>query len=258
MVKLKKYLSPITHFVLFLTFAAFTSCGPKPLTISTVKGAEIQVAGQNGQQQQIAQFITPYREHIEKELSTVLAYAPATIDKSGQWQSGMGNLFADVVLAKSNPVFKARQGTEIDICMLNHGGIRSIIPKGDVTTRTAFEVMPFENSVVVVALKGEQIIEMAQYIIAEKKPHPLAGLTFTISKFGQPVNMMVGGKPFDATATYTVATNDYLYNGGDNMLFFKKAVAFHDLDYKLRNILIDYFKETDTVPLILDQRIIVE
>jgi hypothetical protein len=35
-----------------------------------------------------------------------LAYAPQTLDKNGQWQSAMGNLFADVVMAKGNPVFR--------------------------------------------------------------------------------------------------------------------------------------------------------
>ena len=38
--------------------------------------------------------------------------------------------------------------------------------------------MPFENSLVVIALKGEQIKEIADFIIADKKPHPLSGLNF--------------------------------------------------------------------------------
>ena len=50
----------------------------------------------------------------------------------------------------------------------------------------------------------------------------------------------------------------YLFLILTNMLFFKKGTAKYDLDYKLRNILIDYFKEVDTVPLITDVRITVE
>ena len=53
--------------------------------------------------------------------------------------------------------------------MLNHGGIRTIIPKGNVTAKLAFEIMPFENSAIVVALKGVQILEIVNYIISEKK-----------------------------------------------------------------------------------------
>jgi 2',3'-cyclic-nucleotide 2'-phosphodiesterase (5'-nucleotidase family) len=118
--------------------------------------------------------------------------------------------------------------------------------------------MPFENSLVVVALKGEQIFEIVSYFITEKKPHPLSGITFTIDKKNQANNILIQGKAIEKDKIYYVATNDYLSNGGDNMNFFKKGIATYDLDYKLRNILIDYFKETDTIKSIQDNRIIVE
>ena len=72
---------------------------------------------------------------------------------------------------------------------------------------------------------------------------------------------MVGASNFTAVekeVLYYVATNDYLSNGGDNMNFFKKSVQKYDLDYKLRNVLIDYFKEVDTIPVIKDVRVSVE
>jgi 2',3'-cyclic-nucleotide 2'-phosphodiesterase (5'-nucleotidase family) len=152
----------------------------------------------------------------------------------------------------------AREKKNIDLCILNHGGIRSILPKGNVTTRTAFEIMPFENSLVVIALKGEQILELVDYFITTKKPHPLSGITFTIGKDKVAKNILVQGKPVDKATIYYVGTNDYLANGGDNMNFFKKGSQKYDLDYKLRNILIDYFKEVDTIPVIKDVRISVE
>jgi 2',3'-cyclic-nucleotide 2'-phosphodiesterase (5'-nucleotidase family) len=139
--------------------------------------------------------------------------------------------------------------------LLNHGGIRSIIPKGNVTARTAYEVMPFENSAVVIGLKAEQIEELIRYIIFEKKPHPLAGLTFTIDKNNSPNSILIQGKPIDTNAIYYVVTSDYLSNGGDSMLFFRKGTDYYDLDYKLRNILIDYCKEVDTLRINKDTRI---
>ena len=111
---------------------------------------------------------------------------------------------------------------------------------------------------VVIALKAAQINEIVAYFIREKQPHPLAGLTFTIDKNNLPKNILVQGKTLEKDKIYYVGTNDYLANGGDNMNFFKKSVATYDLDYKLRNILIDYFTETDTVESVSDSRIIVE
>ncbi|MFD0779279.1 5'-nucleotidase [Flavobacterium myungsuense] len=106
--------------------------------------------------------------------------------------------------------------------MLNHGGIRSIISKGNVTARTAYEIMPFENSAIIVALKSDQIIEIANYIISEKKPHPLSGLNFTIGKDKMAKNILVHGKPLENERMYYVVTSDYLANGGDNMTFLRK------------------------------------
>ena len=99
---------------------------------------------------------------------------------------------------------------------------------------------------------------MVDFLIADKKAHPLAGITFTIDKNNQSKNILVQGKSLQKDTVYYVGTNDYLSDGGDNMNFFKKAVQKYDLDYKLRNILIDYFKQVDTIPVINDVRITVE
>jgi 2',3'-cyclic-nucleotide 2'-phosphodiesterase (5'-nucleotidase family) len=165
---------------------------------------------------------------------------------------------ADITLQRGNAIFNARENKQLDICILNNGGIRSIISKGNITLKTAFEIMPFENTSIVVGLKGEQILEMLIYFIAENKPHPLSGIQFTISKTNQPIKISVQGRPLDFNKIYYVITSDYLSNGGDKMEFFKKGIEIYDINYKLRNILMDYFKETKTITSSRDQRIILE
>jgi 2',3'-cyclic-nucleotide 2'-phosphodiesterase (5'-nucleotidase family) len=259
MVNLKNYNGVLKLFVIFLTFFLVASCGKQNYQLTKIEGKRITITDKEIQNQQIENYIKPYREHINKDLDSVLAYCPVTLDKStGKWQTTIGNLMADVTLQRGNTVFMAREKKNIDLCILNHGGIRAILPKGNVTARTAFEIMPFENSLVVIALKGEQIFDMVNYFIATKKPHPLSGITFTIGKDTIAKNILVQGKPVEKDAIYYVATNDYLSNGGDNMDFFKKGTQKFDLDYKLRNILIDYFNEVDTIPVINDVRISIE
>ena len=259
MVNLKKYNGFLKLFVIFLTFFFIISCSNQIVHVTRIEGKQIPITEKENQIPEIENFIKPYRKHINKDLDSILAYCPETLDKKAvNWQSTIGNLMSDVTLKRGNTVFKARENKTIDICILNYGGIRSILPKGNVTTRTAFEIMPFENNLVIIALKGEQILEIVTYFIKEKKPHPLTGLTFTIDNKNQPKNILVQGKTIDKDKTYYVATNDYLSNGGDNMVFFKKGTATYDLNYKLRNVLIDYFKETDTIKSIHDYRIIVE
>ncbi|MTH14569.1 5'-nucleotidase [Flavobacterium sp. LC2016-01] len=256
MVKLKKYNGFLKLFVIFLTLFFIYSCSPKNYNLTKIEGKQLPITEKGAETPEIESFIKPYRDHINKDLDSILAYSPETLDKSsGKWQTTIGCLLADVCVQRGNLVFKKRENKTIDLCLLNHGGIRAILPKGNVTSRTAFEIMPFENNLVVIALKGQQILDIAAYIIKEKKPQPLSGMTFTIAQDKTAKNILIQGKPFDINKVYYVATNDYLANGGDNMSFFAKGVQKFDLNYKLRDVLIDYFKEVDTIPAPRDIRI---
>ncbi len=259
MVNLKNYNDVLKLFVIFLTLFLVVSCGKQNYSVSKIEGKQIAITDKEKLDAQIENFIKPYREHINNDLDSIPAYCPVTLDKSsGKWQTTIGNLLADVTLQRGKNLLMAREKKNIGLCILNHGGIRSILPKGNVTTRTAYEIMPFENSLVVIALKGEQVFELVNYFITTQKPHPLSGITFTIGKDNAAKNILVQGKPVEKEAIYYVATNDYLSNGGDNMNFFKKGTQKYEMDYKLRNILIDYFKEVDTIPMINDVRVSVE
>ena len=259
MVKLKKYNGVLKLFVIFLTFFFILSCSNKVVHLTKIEGKQLPITAKEKQVPEIEYFIKPFRTHINKDLDSILGYCPITLDKKAiNYQSTIGNLMADVTLKRGNIVFNSRENKNIDICLLNNGGIRAILPKGNVTTRTAFEIMPFENTMVVIALKGDQILELVDYFVNEKQPHPLAGITFTIDKNNKPTNILVQGKTVLKDQIYYVGTNDYLANGGDSMNFFKKGTATYDLNYKLRNILIDYFKETDTIKSTQDNRITIE
>ena len=258
MVNLKKYNVVSRYFVLFLTFILSVSCGEQKYYVTKIEGKDIGITNKNKDVEAIETFVKPYREHINTELNNVISYAPETLDKSGQWQTTIGNLLADITLQRGNAIFTARENKKIDLCLLNNGGIRSIIPKGNITLTTAFEIMPFENTSIVVALKGVQVSEMVTYLIAEKKPHPISGIQFTIDKNNQAKDILIQGKPLENETLYHVITSDYLSNGGDKMDFFKKGITTYDLNYKLRNILIDYLKETDTIPILKDKRILIE
>lgn len=245
----------LKQFVLLLTFILTISCAEKKYGVEKIVGKQININDKIQESAEIEKIIKPYREKIDADLNTVLSFAPETIDKSGKWQTPMGNFLSDITLEKSNAVFEKRESKRIDFCLLNNGGIRSIIPKGNVTARTAYEVMPFENSTVVLAMPGRVILEIADYIVSERKPHPLSGMTFTIGSDGKPTDIKINNQKLDETKTYYVVTSDYLANGGDNMIFFKKSSQKFDLDYKLRNIIIDYFKSHKEIIASTNQRI---
>jgi len=219
-----------------------------------IEGKQITISDSLETNAEIDAYIKPFREHVTKDLDNVLSYALDTYTKNdGELNTAIGNLMADAVYEQANPIFKSRTGHEIDIVLLNHGGIRSIISKGNVTTRTAYEVMPFENTVVVVELEGPQVQELIEYLVRAKIANPISGLKIVLDKDYKVMSVLVKGQPFDLSKSYYVATHDYLY---ENMDFFRTNDTFYDLNYKVRNVLIDYFKKKDTLSPVIDDRFI--
>ena len=233
------------------------SCKKEPNYLTKIKAVNLDITDSLETVAEIDEFIKPYRDHVNKDLDSVLAYSMDTYSKSdGELNTAIGNLMADLVYEQANPIFKSRTGKDIDFVMLNHGGIRSIISKGNITTRTAYEVMPFENSIVVTDLQGARVQELIDYLVRNKRAHPISGLSIELDSDFNLKKALINGKPLDLNKNYMVCTNDYLANGGDHMNFFKERDSIYILDYKIRNALIDYFMKADTINPKIDNRFI--
>ena len=174
----------------------------------------------------------------------------------GELNSTLSNMFADATFEMSNERFKEISGNNIDIVLLNNGGIRSIISKGNISEKTAFELMPFENSIVVLELSGKSINKMIDYLRVVKLQHPLKGLEIELNNDYSLNNANINGKKININKNYYVATTDYLLDGGDKMYFLGETTKTIDINYKMRDVLIDYFKKNDTIKLATDNRFI--
>ncbi|CAH8294860.1 5'-nucleotidase [Mariniflexile fucanivorans] len=248
-----------TYLIYLLYILLLFNCKSPKEHLTKIEGKQIQITDSIAGDADIEAFIKPYRTHIQKDLDSVLAYSVDTYTKTeGAFNTAIGNFMADAVFDESNPIFKSKTGKNIDMVILNHGGIRSIISKGNITTRTAFELMPFENSIVVVAIKGTQVDSLISYLCKSDTPHPISKLKLSVDKNFNLIEASIQGKKIEPDKTYYVATNDYLYNGGDNMTFFKPDEGLYILDYKIRNALIDNFKKVDTIRPVRDDRFIMK
>jgi 2',3'-cyclic-nucleotide 2'-phosphodiesterase (5'-nucleotidase family) len=257
MTNLINNLSKFYIFIVLLTLSTLFGCGTQRQDIAKITSSKIPINQTISTTETYENYIAPYRNHINKDLDSVLSYASEDMDKSnGKWQTTIGNFLADITLEKANVLFYNKYHKKVDLCILNHGGIRAPISKGNITTRTAYQIMPFENNLFIAELKGAQIIEMVNYFVAGKKAHPLAGIEIELYENQSTFkSIKIQGEALDVNKTYLVATSDYLITGGDNMTFFDKAITTFDMNYKLRNLIIDYFKENDTIPVVLDRRV---
>ena len=221
-------------------------------------GYNIEINQQVLSDSSIVKYYLPFKKNLEESLmNTPISYSPETYKKNdGELNSTLSNMFADATYEMSNPVFNKMSGENIDIVLLNNGGIRSIISKGNISEKTAFELMPFENSIVVLELSGFSIIKMIDYLRKVKLQHPISGLQITLNNDYSVNEVKINGVSIENEKKYYVATTDYLLEGGDKMYFLAETTKTTGINYKMRDILIDYFKKYDTIKLKSDNRFI--
>ncbi|MDR5589775.1 5'-nucleotidase [Christiangramia sp. SM2212] len=247
----------LTKYALVAMAAMFFSCKTEKTGVSNIKTERIAVDTSLTENTQIAKFIQPYKEHLNSTLDSTLAYNPTYLSKSdGDLNTAIGNLMADAVYVQANPVFKKQTGNDMDMVLLNHGGIRAEIPDGKVSARTAYQIMPFENEIVVAELTGTKMKEMLSYLEKAKSAHPVSQIKILADRDYKIISASIKGKEIQDDKNYFVATSDYLVNGGDNMEFFKNPVKLYSTGYKIRNAMIDYFTKVDTIQAKIDDRYI--
>jgi len=251
----------INRFTFLLFVCAFlASCKPHAF-ISKVDSGVISIDTINVIKEDTSalRVIIPYKEKMDAKMNEVLAYSDQAIIK-GYPEGLLNNFVSDLILKKVNEYYKSKDNVIIDFCLLNNGGLRQPLPKGAITLGKVYELMPFENNLVVITLTGEKTKQMFDYI-AKAGGEPISGFTMGI-KDTLAVNIKVDGKPFDINRNYKVVTSDYLANGGDKMKFFYDPLKSEDLGVKLRDAIIIYIKEEykkgNTLKAKLDNRIYYE
>lgn len=240
--------------LLFCLSILLFSCKENSYVITKTTAKTIAVDTTITSKEKITKTIAPYKEKMIAEINTVLSYAPKDLTRTdGKLESTLGNLLADLTFKRANPIFKKQTGKNIDFSMFNFGGIRAGIPAGNVSNKNAFELMPFDNILVVVELSGQKVEALIAYLIKSNTAHPLSkNIALTITKNGY--QLYINNKKFDNNKSYFVLTSDYLQSGGDNMTFFKNPIQRVSLEYKMRDAIVDYFKSVDTLKSSLDQR----
>jgi len=186
-------------------------------------------------------IIAPYQSAIEEEMNEVLSYTKYDLEKAKP-QSTLGNFVTDLCLNYA----------DADICVMNNGGLRTTINTGNITRGKLYELMPFENELVVLELNENDYLGLLNYI-CKRGGEPFSGINITMNEEGEIINH---SQPVDFSKgeKIRVLTSDYLANGGDKMSFFQNKEQIK-VGTKLRDAIIDYCTKTDTISIELDDRI---
>ncbi len=189
----------------------------------------------------IAQIVDIYDQRVKGRFAQVVGETKVDLVRHGDAESNTGDAITDAV----------RAATGAEIAFHNSGGIRADIPAGKVNMEQIYTVLPFDNVVLAMDLKGEDIL-----VLLEKSAGltmgmlQVSGITFRCDltkPAGTRVSKVTIGKaPLDRARTYRVATNDFLSAGGDNFTEFQKGtnVVFGGT---LRDVFVDYLQKRSPI-----------
>jgi 2',3'-cyclic-nucleotide 2'-phosphodiesterase (5'-nucleotidase family) len=101
--------------------------------------------------------------------------------------------------------------------------------------------MPFENELVVLELKATDLLTILTKIVGDGG-EGVSNVRIDVQN-GKIASLFIGGKPFDETRTYRIATMDYLADGNSGMTPFKNAIKRTDTHLKIRDAYISQIEK---------------
>jgi 2',3'-cyclic-nucleotide 2'-phosphodiesterase (5'-nucleotidase family) len=224
--------------VLLYSIGFLMACQPKTHLCKAASDNQ-SITEVKEQDPNIVAMIAPYKEELGADMNAVIGTVATTLTKA-QPESTLGNWMADVVQEQAQKNAQQR----VDFAVLNYGGIRiPSLPKGPLSKGKIYELMPFDNSIVLVAMKGSELPLLFDHIAA-KGGWPISRQLQLITDGDKTTQARLNGQKIDYNKTYYVATNDYLAKGGDQCTFFvdKKHIKTNVL---IRDALLAYVKDSE-------------
>jgi len=201
---------------------------------------------------QVYQLIYPYKSDLDAKMNDVLANCPEMMSK-GRPESLLTNWVADALY---NQEIKA-YSVPVAFAFQNYGGIRvNTLGQGQVTLNKIFEIMPFDNTLVLVNLTGTELQKFFDFMAAGGGSPVSSSARYMIEQ-GKPTQITIHGQAIDSSGSYYVAMTDYIANGGDNLVYLKDKPRL-DNNVLVRDLLIKESREKGIVKSGLDQRVTIK
>jgi 2',3'-cyclic-nucleotide 2'-phosphodiesterase (5'-nucleotidase family) len=189
----------------------------------------------------MTRFLKPYKQKLDQTMNEVLVQSAVPLDRSKP-ECALNNMLTDAMLQYA----QQKLGQPADCSHLNYGGIRTGLPKGPIRIGSIYEVMPFDNQLVMLTLKGSMLRQFFEFFVgseADEKSLVVGGVRVVIKDNVLTSITFTNGKTFDPNQTYTVLMSDYVADRGGGTAFLKDAVARKNFNIPIRDVFIDYFRQ---------------
>lgn len=227
-------------FLIMVFTGVGTSCN-KTLVIDHYKNAQyiFSPAEYSAVDPALYNHLRPFRDSVERIMNKPLATSSESLV-----MNELSNFAADACLSIIEVHAADQQQLKVDFVVLNRGGLRASLPKGEITLRNIYELMPFENELVILKLEGNAVVRLCEDLIMRGE-EPIAGIIVTKNPHEADLDILVRGIPLRKSKNYYVATSDYLANGGDEFEF-AKPMEYHHTGIKVRDAMVKYLDDLNS------------
>ncbi|MBT3169309.1 MAG: bifunctional metallophosphatase/5'-nucleotidase [Candidatus Cloacimonetes bacterium] len=201
---------------------------------------------------EISAEILEMQKVAETGMNDVIGEAAVHLSKAGVGpQNVIGNVVCEAM----------KEFTDADFAFMNLGGIRADIGRGPITYRDVFDVMPFDNKIVMFEVDGnflKEIIEMR--VSGSRHGLRVAGINVVINKKRESYNriskLLIGGEEWKADKIYKIVTTDFLLQGNAGLVLLTKIPEEQITRYEkdLRDAIVEYIKNNSPVTMEIDNR----
>jgi 2',3'-cyclic-nucleotide 2'-phosphodiesterase (5'-nucleotidase family) len=177
----------------------------------------LRVRPQDGEDSAIAALLRPVADSVAVAMGATVyeSAGRVPIPQRDDVETAIGNFAAEVL----------REAAGAEVGIMNTGGIRAPLPRGPVTVADVYSTFPFDNTIVVVPMRGDdlrRLLDFAARRIGKSDFAQVSGVRFSITG-DYASDIRVNGRPLDEDRIYRVATIDFLYEGGAGYTQFRKA-----------------------------------
>lgn len=200
--------------------------------------------------EEIQKIVDDYYGKLEEQMKVINSQFNSEMDVNHgslrTMETKIGNFLTDIM----------KKHNESDIAIINGGAIRAgkTYPKGKITIGDWYDILPFENPILKMEVKGDiihKVLEngVSQYPKLDGRFPQVSGIKFTFDaskKAGNRIkleNIFINGKPLNYEETYTVACNSFISEGKEGYSAMTEGVELIDEESAplLKQILDDFF-----------------
>ena len=206
-----------------------------------------------GPDPEVTAILEPYLEKAEASLKEVVGEAADTFifgNRLTRYQeTALGNMICDA----NTWYFRTILNQNIDFAFHNGGNIRAELPSGKLTREQILTVLPYENFLYLVSLKGSEINELFDYIATIPQgngafPQFSQEVRYTLDVPNKKITgLSIGGSPVDPERIYRFCTNDFLLGGGDGYTVLTKSQDPYNSSLLLSYVVIEYINSRNGI-----------